>query len=581
MGKKSVRDMGAFERRRHSLSIKSALGVQGLALVVGLLILVAGFVLYFLGILYEYSVMTNKLAQAEIVMLDKDEAKAKCDEIVDLYDSIPDSEKTDPDDPAYNSKFDGVIDDDYKDIQDRLSIMKEEIGLRNAFVVAIDEETNQMIYLVDSDPNPETVCHPGTWDVYDDDDIDVLVHGSKVNWLHAKYGLKDRPQATITNTPKYGLRCTGGATLYATDKYTIMVCLDEKLDHMWNVSKAFLVQYVILLLIVVVLIGIIALFLIRRIMVKPLVRMSDAAREYAEDKQAGSSKNDHFKHLDIRSGDELEELNLTMADMEDNIAEYVENLTRVTAERERISTELGLAARIQEDMLPTTFPAFPDRNEFDVYAVMDPAIEVGGDFYDFFMIDDDHLALMIADVSGKGIPASLFMMISKIILDNRIMEAESPSIALEHANTAISQNNMEEMFVTVWLGILEISKGRIVASNAGHEKPVIIHSDGRAELIDDKHGFVVGGMGGVKYPEYELQLEPGDKLFVYTDGVPEATSKMDGLFGTDRMVAALEGHNKSSAEEVLKSVQDAVDDFVGDDEQFDDLTMLCLDYRGK
>ena len=581
MKKKSVREMGAFERRRHSLTIKSARGVQGLALVVGLLILVAGFVLYFLGILYEYSVMTNKLAQTEIVMLDKDEAKAKCDEIVDLYDSIPDSEKTDPDDSAYNRKFDGVIDDEYKDIQDRLSIMKEEIGLRNAFVVAIDEKTNRMIYLIDSDPNPETVCHPGTWDVYDEDDIDVLVHGSKVNRLHAKYGLKDRPQATITNTPKYGLRCTGGATLYATDKYTIMVCLDEKLDHMWNVSKAFLVQYVILLLIVVVLIGIIALFLIRRIMVKPIVRMSGAARDYTKDKQAGSSKNDHFKHLDIRSGDELEELNLTMADMEDNIAEYVENLTRVTAERERISTELGLAARIQEDMLPTDFPAFPDRDEFDVYAVMDPAIEVGGDFYDFFMIDDDHLALMIADVSGKGIPASLFMMISKIILDNRIMETESPSVALEHANTAISQNNMEEMFVTVWLGILEISTGIITAANAGHEKPVIIHGDGHAELVNDKHGFVVGGMDGMTYPEYELQLQPGDKLFVYTDGVPEATSQMDGLFGTERMLDAIEGMNEASAKEVLDAVNKAVDDFVGDDEQFDDLTMLCLDYRGK
>jgi sigma-B regulation protein RsbU (phosphoserine phosphatase) len=173
------------------------------------------------------------------------------------------------------------------------------------------------------------------------------------------------------------------------------------------------------------------------------------------------------------------------------------------------------------------------------------------------------------------------MMISKTLIKSAAQSGLSPKALLEKVNNQLCENNDAEMFVTVWLGILEISTGRIVASNAGHEKPVIIHSDGRAELIDDKHGFVVGGMGGVKYPDYELQLEPGDKLFVYTDGVPEATSKMDGLFGTDRMVAALEGQNESSAEEVLKSVQDAVDDFVGDDEQFDDLTMLCLDYRGK
>ena len=580
MKKKSVRDMGTFERRRHSLTTKSLLGVQGMALLVGVIILVAGFILYFAGILYEYNVMSDKLTKAEAVMLDEDATKAKVDEILSIYDSIPDSEKTDPDDPAYNAKFDSVIDDEFKDIQARLSIMKEKVGLRNAFVVAIDEKTNRMIYMVDSDPNPETVCHPGTWDPYTDEDIADLVYGKKRNRVQERFGLSDSPHATITNTPKYGLRCTGGATLYSTDDYTIMVCLDEKLDHVVSVSEAFLAQYVVLLFLAVLIVGIIAIFLIRKLMVKPIDRMAEAARKYTEDKQNGISESDHFKHLDIHSGDEIEELNLTMSEMEDSITDYVQNLTRITAEKERISTELNLAARIQESMLPTDFPAFPDRDEFDVYALMNPAKEVGGDFYDFFLIDDDHLALMIADVAGKGIPASLYMMISKIILDNRMMEVGSPSLALEHANSVLSRSNEEEMFVTVWLGVLEISTGKIVAANAGHEKPVIIHSDGHAELINDKHGFIVGGMEGMQYVDYELQIEPGEKLFVYTDGVPEATSHKDGLFGTDRMLKTLEGQSGSSAEEVLKSITKAVDEFVGDDEQFDDLTMLCLDYRG-
>jgi len=580
MKKKSVREMGAFDRRRRSLAAKSFLGVQALALLVGVTILVAGFFLYFAGILYEYDIMSDKLAKAETVTLDKDATRAKVDEILEIYDSIPDSEKTDPDDPAYYGQFDSVIDDEFRDIQERLSIMKEEVGLRNAFIVAIDEKTNRMIYMIDSDPNPETVCHPGTWDLYSSEDISELVNGKKRSKVHERFGLTDRPHATITNTPKYGLRSTGGATIYSTDDYTIMVCLDEKLDHVVSVSKVFLVQYVILLFVVVFIVGVIAVVLIRKILVKPINRMAGAARQYTEDKQNGISESDHFKHLNIHSGDEIEELNLTMSEMEDSITKYVQNLTKVTAERERISTELSLAARIQASMLPTDFPAFPERDEFDVYALMNPAKEVGGDFYDFFLIDDDHLALMIADVAGKGIPASLYMMISKIILDNRMMEVGSPALALEHANNVLSRDNEEEMFVTVWLGVLEMSTGKIVAANAGHEKPVIIHADGHAELINDKHGFIVGGMEGVQYMEYELQIKPGEKLFLYTDGVPEATSQMDGLFGTDRMVQTLEGQSGSSAEEVLKSITTAVDNFVGDDEQFDDLTMLCLDYRG-
>ena len=212
--------------------------------------------------------------------------------------------------------------------------------------------------------------------------------------------------------------------------------------------------------------------------------------------------------------------------------------------------------------------------------MMEPAREVGGDFYDFFLIDDDHLCLVIADVSGKGIPASLFMMNTKVILKSYAMGDNSPAEILEKTNTEICSNNMMEMFVTVWLGILELSTGKIVASNAGHEYPVIGHADGEFELIKDKHGFVVGGMSDVKYSDYELQLEPGDKLFVYTDGVPEATNVKDELFGTDRMLDALNEDNYVPVEELLRNVRKAVSDFASGAEQFDDLTMLAVEYTG-
>ncbi len=248
---------------------------------------------------------------------------------------------------------------------------------------------------------------------------------------------------------------------------------------------------------------------------------------------------------------------------------------------ERIKSELDLATRIQADMLPNIYPAFPDRNEFDIYATMNPAKEVGGDFYDYFLIDDDHLCLVMADVSGKGVPAALFMMASKIVLANNAMMGKTPAQILTDVNAAICSNNHEEMFVTVWLGILEISSGKLTAANAGHEYPLLKGADGKFELFKDKHGFVIGGMAGAKYKEYEIMLEPGSKLFVYTDGVPEATNSANEMFGTNRMLDAINEDITLSPENVLKTVRVSVDKFVGDAEQFDDLTMLCLEYKGK
>ncbi len=267
--------------------------------------------------------------------------------------------------------------------------------------------------------------------------------------------------------------------------------------------------------------------------------------------------------------------------MEQQIHDYMEDLTRITAEKERIGTELSLASRIQMDMLPNVFPAFPEHEEFDIYADMDPAREVGGDFYDFFMLDEDHLYLAMADVSGKGIPASLFMMASKILLAGTTMVGRSPAQILEYANEAICSNNREEMFVTVWLGILELSTGKLVAANAGHEYPVLKRAGGEFEFIKDKHGFVIGGMPGMKYHDYELQLEPGDKLFLYTDGVPEATDDKNRLFGTERMIKALNRHPESTPKELLKHMRNAVAVFCRKTEQFDDLTMMCVEYKGK
>ena len=307
--------------------------------------------------------------------------------------------------------------------------------------------------------------------------------------------------------------------------------------------------------------------------VRPLEEMTNSIIESGKTGQLFAMKDCY------RTNDEIQVLAESFDDLSQKTRQYIHDITEITKEKERVNTELDMANRIQSSMLPHIFPAFPNRHEFDIYATMDPAKEVGGDFYDFFLIDDDHLYTVIADVSGKGVPAALFMMISKVILQNYAVVNKSPAEILALTNAALCTDNQVEMFVTVWLGILEISTGKVIAANAGHEYPVLTQN-GRFALFKDRHGFVIGGMDGVKYREYELQLKPGDKLFLYTDGVPEATDAENRMFGTERMLEALNREPGAAPEQMLKNVRAAVDGFVKDAEQFDDLTMLCLEYKG-
>ena len=371
-------------------------------------------------------------------------------------------------------------------------------------------------------------------------------------------------------TAMVGLKGTDG-------QVKAILCVQRQMDVLVRARQRYL-NKIILTLVILVLLAIAGQSaLLHRVLLRPVRQISEEATRFSKENVTPERKLQET----IRNQDEIGELASSIDRMEERIQDYVTSITQITAEKERISTELSLAARIQTSMLPHQFPPFPDRNEFDIYASMDPAKEVGGDFYDFFLIDSDHLGLVMADVSGKGIPAALFMMISKVILQSCAMLGRSAGEILTKMNEAICSNNQAEMFVTVWVGILEISTGKLTAANAGHEYPALRRADGDFELFRDKHGFVIGGMAGIPYREYELWLAPGDKLFLYTDGVPEATDADKQLFGTGRMLAALNEGKDGTPEQILKGVRRAVDGFVKDAEQFDDLTMLCLEYRGK
>lgn len=241
--------------------------------------------------------------------------------------------------------------------------------------------------------------------------------------------------------------------------------------------------------------------------------------------------------------------------------------------------ELDVAKQIQESVLPNTFPAFPERKEFTVYASMEPAREVGGDFYDFFFVDENHLALVIADVSGKGIPAALFMMTAHTLLKNLALAGRTPGAILEESNKRLCENNKAAMFVTAWMGILEISSGRLVFANAGHNPPLLKHEDGGYRFLDHKtyHRSIMLGMREhISYKCNEIILETGDTLFLYTDGVTEACNRQTAMFGEKQLKNCLDQLDTSAPDDIIRHVKNRLASFVNGAEQFDDITMLAL-----
>ena len=324
--------------------------------------------------------------------------------------------------------------------------------------------------------------------------------------------------------------------------------------------------------------SVICIFLIVYFIINPLMDILLNIRKYTEDKNS----EDIIRNLSkIQPPNEIGQLSDDVSTLAAEMDDYYKKLEKVTKDTERIKTELELASRIQLSMLPSSFPAFPDHSEFDLYARMTPAKAVGGDFYDFFMIDDDHLCLIIADVSGKGVPASLFMMASDIIFESRARGSLSTAKIMKEANESISNNNKEEMFVTVWLGILELSTGKLTYTNAGHNYPAVKNGSGDFEYIEKRHGFIVGGMKGINYKEDSMILEPGSKIFMYTDGVTEAVNDSQEMYGSERVLDVLNRNKDAEDEEIINNISESLDAFVNDAEQFDDITIMSVTYYGK
>lgn len=333
---------------------------------------------------------------------------------------------------------------------------------------------------------------------------------------------------------------------------------------------------IIIILAVIILLAMIALTFISSMFAKRLTKPIEQLT--ASVHGLGGEEGVLRYESEIKTGDEIEELSETFEMMTDRLAGYIENITNITAEKERIGAELDIAAKIQISELPREFPAFPDNSEFDIYALMTPAKEVGGDFYDYFLVDEDHLAVVIADVSGKGIPAAMFMMIAKNHIKTHAGIGKSPAEILSSANNALCENNDAEMFVTAFVGILEISTGKFTYANAGHNPPLIRRADGGFEWVKMRPCFILGGMEDIRYKQDELYFGKGDILFLYTDGVTEAADKSLELYGNDRLQNALNELSNASPKEIVDSILDRLTEFSKGTEQADDITMTALQY---
>ena len=381
------------------------------------------------------------------------------------------------------------------------------------------------------------------------------------------------------STTEYGWLCSAYEPILDSEGNSVaLLGVDIDMNEVMDERQVFLIDMLLFAAGLMIVAVAVTIMLMRKMATKPLSMLSQAAMGFVDEEKVYTK--DDVICLPIRSKDEIGDLYREIRTMQGRMVEYMDNLTRITAEKERIGAELNIATQIQADMLPRIFPPFPDRHEFDLYATMDPAKEVGGDFYDFFLVDDDHICLVMADVSGKGVPAALFMVIAKTLIKNRAQMGDSPAEILNNVNEQLCQGNDAELFVTVWLAVIQLSTGLGVAANAGHEHPVIRRKDGQYELVVYRHSPAVATMDGIRFREHSFELHPGDRLFVYTDGVPEATNARNELFGTDRMLAALNRDPNASPQELLQMIRGDIDAFVGDAPQFDDITMLSFQYAG-
>ncbi len=453
----------------------------------------------------------------------------------------------------------------YEQWQDVFNHVKEHTtGLSYLYVFVPKEE--YFIYVIDAyarGDDQNKIAKPGDIYSYGETEYDYLIPD-----------IKDKKPSTgiiYGEDRGFGESISAWApVLDSKGNVAAVVEADYELESLQRKVHHYMLAEVLFLSLAMLLCFLIMLGIIKRGVTNPLARLSAYMNSY----ENGNSGNMDFIY---NREDEIKQLTISFESLIDRINHYIEWIEKASAERERTIAEMGVAAHIQANMLPNKPP---NRKEIDLIASMTPAKEVGGDFYDFFFVDDSRLTMVIADVSGKGVPAALFMVIAKTLIKNHAMNSESPAEVFTNVNTQLCENNKEDMFVTAWLGMLDVGSGSLVFVNAGHNPPLLTGDDGTFEFMRSEAGLVLAGAEGMRYRQQEVKLREGDKLFLYTDGVTEAMNERQQFFGEMRLKDVINENKDFTVSQILSAVRNEIDLFVGKEQQFDDITMLCMEYRG-
>lgn len=461
----------------------------------------------------------------------------------------------------------GGHDQEYQEELEQLQLLCETQGVTLIYVIAVDQSDYNSFQSVFNVPSADSGYT--AWEI-----------GFRRNTTNEEYRsiYQNIYEHGLQRGTIYRLKNLGGKDPHITslipvrasdNSVSAILCVQRPMKELTIGRYRYLREVAAVVLVLSIFVSIGTAIYLKRQFVKPVRQLALEAERFANE----NSRNYEVNLSQLSTISELHALATSIEKMEEDTIRNMENIRQMTVEREKGRAELSLAAQIQKDAIPSNFP---NDERFLLYGSMTPAKAVGGDFYDFFLIDHDHLGLVIADVSDKGIPAALFMMISKIVIHNFAIMGASPKEVLEKANQMIVQHNQSSMFVTAWFGILTISTGRIIAANAGHEYPMLKKADGKFELFRDPHGLPVGVMEGISYKEYTFQLDHGGTLFLYTDGLAEASDENQKFFGTERILDELNKAPDADPKTVLLNMKARVDQFARTAPQFDDLTMLAV-----
>lgn len=556
---------------KFSLKKKSILFVLVIAVILSSVAVFIGYRIYSNTMDEHYETTSLDLARTAASLVDAEKVGEYSEAILEIYRKNPMPEfETAQGEADYYAQYGFIQDESYQEMFDILQDIKtNNREVQYLYLFTLDPESKSGVYILDADTS-ESACPMGTWDII----------------YPENYAVFEDPErgfpAYITRTEEFGWLCSAGAPVIAEDGTVVAYAMIEvSMNDVMSDRTDFLRSISLVMAGVTILLAILFILLVNHSIVLPINRLAAAASSFVDEKNAEEKGPSGISQLNIHTGDEIEALYKAVKKMEIDIDQFIVHISKITAEKERIGAELNVATQIQADMLPRIFPAFPEREEFDIYATMNPAKEVGGDFYDFFLIDEDHLAVVIADVSGKGVPAALFMVIAKTLIKNHAQNRETPGSVFTQTNAQLCEGNDAGLFVTAWMGVLEISTGQFVYVNAGHNPPLLKHAGGGYEWLKSRPGFVLAGMEGIRYRENSLQMEPGDCLYLYTDGVTEATNEKQELFGEIRLQTVLNETPDLPVDRLLQKVKQSIDTFAGEAEQFDDITMLGLEYKEK